>query len=94
MRKVTAPMQSVVVRFAVAKGEVVKKGQSLVILEAMKMEHVVSADRAGVVRSISSEEGATVAKGDVLLRLEEAAAQEETAPAETEVDALARDHGA
>ena len=86
MHKVTAPMQSVVVRFAVAKGEVVKKGQSLVIVEAMKMEHVVSADRAGVVRSISSEEGATVAKGDVLLRLEETEAQEEAAPAETEVD--------
>ena len=79
-------MQSVVVRFVVAKGEVVKKGQSLVILEAMKMEHVVSADRAGVVRSISSEEGATVAKGDVLLRLGEAEAEEEAAPAETEVN--------
>ena len=86
MHKVTAPMQSVVVRFVVAKGEVVKKGQSLVILEAMKMEHVVSADRAGVVRSISSEEGATVAKGDVLLRLGEAEAEEEAAPAETEVN--------
>ncbi len=86
MHKITAPMQSVVVRVAVAKDEVVKKGQPLVVLEAMKMEHVVSADRAGVVRSISSEEGATVAKGDVLLRLEEAEAQEETSAAETEVD--------
>lgn len=86
MHKITAPMQSVVVRVAVAKDEVVKNGQPLVVLEAMKMEHVVSADRAGVVRSISSEEGATVAKGDVLLRLEEAEAQEETSAAETEVD--------
>ncbi|MDH3202192.1 MAG: hypothetical protein OEM15_14975 [Myxococcales bacterium] len=86
MRTVTAPMQSVVVRFTVSEDEVVKKGQSLVILEAMKMEHVISADRAGVVSSISTEEGATVAKGEVLLRLEERDALEEAHAAETQID--------
>jgi len=79
-------MQSVVVRFTVSEDEVVKKGQSLVILEAMKMEHVISADRAGVVSSISTEEGATVAKGEVLLRLEERDALEEAHAAETQID--------
>ncbi len=77
MRKVTAPMQSVVVRFAVSKGEAVKRGQPLVILEAMKMEHVVSADQAGVVSSISTKAGATVAKGQLLLQLEERETLEE-----------------
>ncbi|MDH3625797.1 MAG: hypothetical protein OEQ49_18170 [Myxococcales bacterium] len=79
-------MQSVVVRFAVSEGEVVKKGQSLVILEAMKMEHVVAADRAGVVSSISTEEGATVAKGEVLLQLEEREAIDEADTADIQID--------
>lgn len=79
-------MQSVVVQFAVVEGEIVKKGQSLVILEAMKMEHVVSADRAGVVRSITTKPGAAVVKGAVLLRLEESETQEETRESEIHVD--------
>ncbi len=79
-------MQSIIVRFAVSEGEIVKQGQSLVILEAMKMEHVISAERAGVVWSISSEEGATVAKGDLLLQLEEREALEEVETAEIQID--------
>ncbi|MDH3845898.1 MAG: hypothetical protein OES69_18305, partial [Myxococcales bacterium] len=63
-----------------------KKGQSLVILEAMKMEHVVAADRAGVVSSISTEEGATVAKGEVLLQLEEREAIDEADTADIQID--------
>ncbi|MGB5810765.1 MAG: carboxyl transferase domain-containing protein [Polyangiales bacterium] len=79
MHKIIAPMQSVVVRIAVTKGDQIKKGQTLLILEAMKMEHVIAADRAGVVRSVTAREGATVAKGEPLLRLEEREEKEEEA---------------
>jgi 3-methylcrotonyl-CoA carboxylase alpha subunit len=70
MLKVVAPMQSVVVRFEVAERDSVNKGQPLVILEAMKMEHLISAERAGVVDKLVAKAGVTVAKGEVLLRLE------------------------
>ena len=85
MLKVVAPMQSVVVRVEVAEGDSVKEGQALVILEAMKMEHVISADRAGVVKKLVAKAGATVDKGQLLLRLVEGAAAEEVAPVEEQV---------
>ena len=86
MYKVVAPMQSVVVRLAVAKGAHVNRGQALAILEAMKMEHVVAADRSGLVRSIDVEEGATVAKGDVLMRLDATGSAEAAKPAQQAID--------
>ena len=86
MYKVVAPMQSIVVRLAVAKGAHVNRGQALVILEAMKMEHVVAADRSGLVRSIDVEEGATVAKGDVLMRLDATGSAEAAKPAQQAID--------
>lgn len=71
MPHVIAPMQSIVVHFAVGIGDAVTKGQSLVIVEAMKMEHVVTADVAGVVRALGAAVGDMVAKGHVLVRLEQ-----------------------
>jgi len=70
MEKILAPMQSVVVSYSVAEGERFDKGQTLVVVEAMKMEHVISAESAGVVRALDAGAGDTVAKGDVLLRIE------------------------
>lgn len=86
MHEIVAPMQGVVVRFAVAPGDLVKNGQTLVILEAMKMEHVVAADRAGVVVSIAGQSGAAVRKGEVLVRLREGQARGEMAAPEVERD--------
>lgn len=93
MHKVTAPMQSVVVRVEVGPNDRVKKGQTLVILEAMKMEHVIAADRSGVVKSVSAKEGATVKKGATLLRIDGHAAVEETSEEEVaqDLDAVRED---
>ncbi|HSN82116.1 MAG TPA: biotin/lipoyl-containing protein, partial [Polyangiales bacterium] len=77
MHTVVAPMQGLVARLAVREGDVVKKGQALVILEAMKMEHVVAADCAGMVRSIVVRAGETVSKGERLLQLEQTKAKDE-----------------
>lgn len=51
-------------------GDAVKEGQTLVILESMKMEMPIEAGEAGVVTEVLTTEGASVEEGDVLLRLE------------------------
>lgn len=66
-----APMPGVVTRVMVAVGETVEKGQPLVALEAMKMEHVIRAPRAGVVRSIAARPGEMVPGGVTLVELED-----------------------
>ncbi len=70
-------MQGVVVEVSVKEGDRVEPGQPLVILEAMKMEHVVTADRSGVVRKVMVSTGQTMTKAQILLRLEETGASEQ-----------------
>jgi acetyl-CoA/propionyl-CoA carboxylase biotin carboxyl carrier protein len=67
---VKAPMQSTVVKIAVAVGDTVAEGDLVVVLEAMKMEQPMTAHKSGVVKSITAEIGVTVAAGTVLLELE------------------------
>ncbi len=66
---VRAPMSATVVHVAVRPGEPVQAGQTLVILEAMKMEHEVRAERDGEVRSLMVELGELVNEGDVLVHI-------------------------
>jgi biotin carboxyl carrier protein len=66
-----APMPGVVTRVMAAVGETVEKGQPLVALEAMKMEHVIRAPRAGVIRSIAARPGEMVPGGVTLVELED-----------------------
>lgn len=63
----TAPMPGRIAAVLVTEGQAVLKGQVLVILEAMKMEHAVKAPRAGTVSRLSAEAGKMVGLGDVLL---------------------------
>ena len=65
-----APMPGLVARVRVGEGDEVSARQTLVVLEAMKMEHLISAPYAGVVKSIHCEEGQQVAKGTILMELE------------------------
>jgi acetyl-CoA carboxylase carboxyltransferase component len=65
--EITAPVPGTVVAVDVRDGEVVRAGASLVVLESMKMEHVVTSPHAGVVATVRVEVGATVTPGDVLL---------------------------
>lgn len=67
---VTVPMQGVLIRYKVKKGDRVNKGDVVAILEAMKMENPVYADRSGTVKEIYIETGKTVSPGDVLMSIE------------------------
>ena len=67
--KVTAPMPGTVLAGKVAVGQAVKKGETVVLLEAMKMENEIPAPRDGVIASISVNKGSSVQAGDLLLSL-------------------------
>jgi acetyl-CoA/propionyl-CoA carboxylase, biotin carboxylase, biotin carboxyl carrier protein len=67
---VASPMQATVIKVEVAAGDSVVKGQTVVVLEAMKMEQAITAPRDGVVAKVSAEVGTTVKSGFVLLSLE------------------------
>ncbi|MGV9697008.1 acetyl/propionyl/methylcrotonyl-CoA carboxylase subunit alpha [Streptomyces sp. NPDC003470] len=72
----TAPMPGTVTVVKVAVGDEVTAGQSLLVVEAMKMEHVVSAPHAGTVTELDVAPGTTVAMDQVLAVI--APAEEET----------------
>ena len=63
-------MQGTIVKVLVADGDAVTPGQTLVVLEAMKMENHVTAHQAGTVSSITVSEGETVSTGAVIATVE------------------------
>ena len=65
----TAPMNGVVTRVLVQPDDAVSKGQPLVAVEAMKMEHLVRAPREGRVRAVHAAAGALVQGGTTLVEL-------------------------
>ena len=67
--KVNAPMQGKILAVKVSAGQAVKKGDVLLILEAMKMENEIVAPRDGKITSVAAQKGATVAPGDVLFTI-------------------------
>jgi acetyl-CoA/propionyl-CoA carboxylase biotin carboxyl carrier protein len=67
---VLAPMQGTVIVVSVAPGDVVTAGQSVCVLEAMKMENNVTAERDGTVTEVKVQAGDTVGAGDVLVVIE------------------------
>ncbi|MEU5882627.1 carboxyl transferase domain-containing protein [Spirillospora sp. NPDC047279] len=83
---VAAPLQGTVVSVEVAEGDLIRAGAPVVILEAMKMEHVVRAGTSGFVRSLAAAAGDTVAEGAALLLLEPAETDGDHADDEAEID--------
>jgi 3-methylcrotonyl-CoA carboxylase alpha subunit len=68
--EVKAPLPGKIVAVAAKAGQGVKKGDVLLTLEAMKMEHGLKAPRDGIIAAVSAKEGAQVKEGAVLVKLE------------------------
>ena len=66
---IRSPMPGKVTGLSVKKGETVKKGQPLLVLEAMKMEHALTAPFDGTVEEVAVALGAQVTEGAVLVKL-------------------------
>jgi biotin carboxyl carrier protein len=67
--KIEAPMPGLIVATKVSVGDTVKKGQAVVVLEAMKMENDVTAASDGTVASVNVKKGDNVESGTVLVTL-------------------------
>lgn len=68
---ITAPMPGKITRVSVKANDQVTKGQALVVMEAMKMEYTLEADRPGKVTEINVAIGMQVGLGEVLVRVGE-----------------------
>ncbi len=66
-----SPIAGKVVKVQFKVGDTVEKGQTIIIMEAMKMEYEVKAPQAGTIKKINFEEGAQVETGEVLVEMEE-----------------------
>lgn len=65
--QVAAPMQGTVVKLLVKVGDTVEAGQAVCVLEAMKMENQIEADKSGTVSEIKVDAGQSVGSGDILV---------------------------
>ena len=69
-KTVKAPMPGSILRFTVKPGDTVTKSQTVVILEAMKMENSIATDYAGTVKRLLVKEGTTVAADAPMIEIE------------------------
>jgi acetyl-CoA/propionyl-CoA carboxylase, biotin carboxylase, biotin carboxyl carrier protein len=67
---VAVPMQGTIVKVLVAVGDTVEVGQTICLLEAMKMENAVNAEKDGVIKEIRVAAGASVGAGDIVAVIE------------------------
>jgi acetyl/propionyl-CoA carboxylase alpha subunit/acetyl-CoA carboxylase carboxyltransferase component len=90
---IEAPVQGTVVSIDVREGDLVRVGQQLGVMEAMKMEHVVAAGTSGVVRRLAVAAGDTVYQGHPLLFIEQMEVEglAKGAAEEADLDAVRRD---
>lgn len=67
---IKSPLPGVILEIKVKEGDMVKRGQTLLILEAMKMENDIKADRDGKVTSIKVSKGESILEGTDLIIIE------------------------
>lgn len=67
---VRSPLPGTIIDIRVTVGQAVKKGETVVVLEAMKMENNIDADRDGKVKEIKVAKGDTVMEGSILVTIE------------------------
>lgn len=67
--KITAPMPGTILDIVVKPGDEVKRGDILLILEAMKMENEIVSPQDGVIASVNTLKGESVNSGDLLVSI-------------------------
>lgn len=67
---VTAPMPGKILEINVTEGEEVNSGDTLIVLEAMKMENNITAPRSGTIQEITATKGENVEADDILIKLD------------------------
>jgi biotin carboxyl carrier protein len=70
LSKVIAPLPGTILKLNTKEGDEVKKGDVLLIMEAMKMENNIQAEVNGVVKSVKVKESDNVLQGDILIEIE------------------------
>lgn len=70
IREIKAPMPGLVLKIMVSEGTEVKKGDNLLVLEAMKMENILKSTTDGVVKKIHVAQGDKIEKNTVLLQFQ------------------------
>jgi glutaconyl-CoA/methylmalonyl-CoA decarboxylase subunit gamma len=66
---IVSPLPGNIIEILVKPGDVIKKGQTLLVMEAMKMENKIQSDNEGVVETVRVTPGSSVLQGDVLIEL-------------------------
>jgi biotin carboxyl carrier protein len=70
LSKITAPLPGTIFKIVKKEGDTVKKGDTALIMEAMKMENNVLAEKEGTIKKILIKEGDSVLQGDLLMEIE------------------------
>ncbi|MBC3847917.1 acetyl-CoA carboxylase biotin carboxyl carrier protein subunit [Winogradskyella echinorum] len=70
VNNIKAPMPGLILEINIKVGDEVKEGDNLLILEAMKMENVLTSPREGVIKSVKVNQGETVDKNSLLIEFE------------------------
>ncbi len=70
LSKIEAPLPGSIFKIVSKEGDQVKKGDVLMIMEAMKMENNILAESDGIVKTIKVKEGESVLQGDILVEIE------------------------
>ena len=83
---VPAPLQGTIVSLDVSEGDEVHIGQQLLIMESMKMEHVISAETSGIIRQLTVGQGDAVFEGHPLAFIEEVEVEVKAVEHATELD--------
>lgn len=70
IQDVKAPMPGLVLNVMITEGQEVQKGESLLVLEAMKMENVIKSPTSGIVKKIAIQKGDKVEKNELLIQFQ------------------------
>lgn len=70
LSRTLAPLPGTILKINNKEGDAVKKGDTVLIMEAMKMENNIQAEKEGIIKKLACKEGDTVLQGDLIFEIE------------------------